>query len=68
VQLTTNKDLLWTGSTRIISAAVTHMPWRGADSKPLQDVSEFAEYMDFVNIMSVILPVTVFFLMTLQEL
>jgi len=37
------------------------MPWRGADGKPLQNVSEFAEYMDFVNIMSVTLPVTVFF-------
>ncbi|KAF5347319.1 hypothetical protein D9756_009917 [Leucocoprinus leucothites] len=40
------------GSTRIISAAVTHMPWRGADGKPLRNVSEFAKYMNFVNIMN----------------
>ncbi|KXN90766.1 Chitinase A1 [Leucoagaricus sp. SymC.cos] len=40
------------GSSRIISAAVTQMPWKGADGKPLQNVAEFAKYMNFVNIMN----------------
>ncbi|KAJ3573232.1 hypothetical protein NP233_g2569 [Leucocoprinus birnbaumii] len=40
------------GSTRIISAAVTHMPWKGNDGKPLRNVAEFAKYMNFVNIMN----------------
>jgi chitinase len=39
------------GSTKIISAAVTHMPWKGPDGKPSRNVSEFARYMNFVNIM-----------------
>jgi hypothetical protein len=41
------------GPTRIISAAVTHLPWKGPDGKPLKDVSEFAHCMNFVNIMCV---------------
>ncbi|KAF9443605.1 glycoside hydrolase family 18 protein [Macrolepiota fuliginosa MF-IS2] len=40
------------GQTRIISAAVTHIPWKGADGKPLKSVTEFARYMTFVNIMN----------------
>ncbi|EKM76188.1 hypothetical protein AGABI1DRAFT_108941 [Agaricus bisporus var. burnettii JB137-S8] len=44
----TLRDIL--GPTRIISAAVTHLPWKGPDGKPLPDVSEFARCMNFVNI------------------
>ncbi|KAF5376626.1 hypothetical protein D9615_007898 [Tricholomella constricta] len=40
------------GPLKIISAAVAHMPWLGANGKPLTNVSEFAKLMTFVNIMN----------------
>ncbi|KIM37880.1 glycoside hydrolase family 18 protein [Hebeloma cylindrosporum] len=40
------------GSSRIISAAVTHLPWIGEDGSPLSDVSEYAAHMTYVNIMN----------------
>jgi len=39
------------GPCKIISAAVTHVPWLGPNGKPLTDVSAYAAVMDFVNIM-----------------
>ncbi|KAF8064331.1 glycoside hydrolase superfamily [Lyophyllum atratum] len=40
------------GPSKIISAAVAHMPWRGADGRPLADVSQYAALMTYVNIMN----------------
>ncbi|KAG5645132.1 hypothetical protein DXG03_006849 [Asterophora parasitica] len=40
------------GPSKIISAAVAHMPWLGANGKPLTNVSEYAKVMSFVNIMN----------------
>ncbi|CAA7268385.1 unnamed protein product [Cyclocybe aegerita] len=40
------------GPTKIISAAVTQLPWLGPDSAPLTDVSAFAAQMTYVNIMN----------------
>ncbi|KAF9033207.1 glycoside hydrolase superfamily [Panaeolus papilionaceus] len=40
------------GPARIISAAVPHEPWLGADGAPLKNVSEFAAVMSYVNIMN----------------
>lgn len=42
------------GPDRIISAAVSHLPWLGANGKPLSNVSEYAKYMTYVNIMFVV--------------
>ncbi|KAF8970627.1 glycoside hydrolase superfamily [Flammula alnicola] len=36
----------------IISAAVTHLPWLGDNGSPLKDVSEYATYMTYLNIMN----------------
>lgn len=41
------------GPKKIVSAAVTQLPWFDANGKPLKDVSEFAKYMSYVNIMYV---------------
>ncbi|KAF8181050.1 glycoside hydrolase family 18 protein [Pholiota molesta] len=40
------------GSSRIISAAVTQLPWLGENGAPLKDVSEYAKYMTYVNVMN----------------
>ncbi|KIY68919.1 glycoside hydrolase family 18 protein [Cylindrobasidium torrendii FP15055 ss-10] len=40
------------GDNKIISSAVTHQPWLGANGSPLTDVSSFAAVMDYVNIMN----------------
>ncbi|RXW17813.1 hypothetical protein EST38_g8035 [Candolleomyces aberdarensis] len=40
------------GPEKIISAAVGHLPWLGSNGKPLNNVSEYAKYMTFVNIMN----------------
>jgi hypothetical protein len=39
------------GSSKIISAAVTQLPWLGSNGKPLTDVSAYAKEMNYVNIM-----------------
>ncbi|KAH7096736.1 glycoside hydrolase [Auriculariales sp. MPI-PUGE-AT-0066] len=41
------------GSSAIISAAVPHLPWLGANGDPLTDVSKYAAQMTYVNIMCV---------------
>ncbi|KAI0758172.1 glycoside hydrolase family 18 protein [Fomes fomentarius] len=40
------------GSSKIISAAVTQLPWTGPNGNPLTDVSAYAEVMTYVNIMN----------------
>ncbi|KAG6890137.1 hypothetical protein C0995_011430 [Termitomyces sp. Mi166 len=40
------------GSSKIISAAVAHLPWLGSNGKPLTDVSAYAVQMNYVNIMN----------------
>ncbi|TFK36118.1 glycoside hydrolase superfamily [Crucibulum laeve] len=40
------------GCSKIISAAVPHLPWLGSNGQPLTDVSAYAAQMDFVNIMN----------------
>ncbi|KAJ6497640.1 glycoside hydrolase family 18 protein [Mycena sanguinolenta] len=40
------------GSSKIISAAVTDLPWLGANGKPLTDVSEYASQLTYVNLMN----------------
>ncbi|KAF8890746.1 glycoside hydrolase family 18 protein [Infundibulicybe gibba] len=40
------------GPSKIISAAVTHLPWLGSDGNPLIDVSEYAAQMNYINIMN----------------
>ncbi|EIM83169.1 glycoside hydrolase [Stereum hirsutum FP-91666 SS1] len=40
------------GSSAIISAAVTDLPWLGSDGNPLTDVSSYAAQMTYVNIMN----------------
>lgn len=39
------------GPAKIISAAVQHAPWAGADGTTLNDVSAFAESLTYINIM-----------------
>jgi chitinase len=39
------------GSSKIISAAVTQLPWLGSDGKPLTNVSAYAKEMNYINIM-----------------
>ncbi|KAJ2919639.1 hypothetical protein MD484_g832, partial [Candolleomyces efflorescens] len=46
------RSRLGSGPEKIISAAVGHLPWLGSNGKPLTNVSEFAKYMTFVNIMN----------------
>lgn len=41
------------GSSKIISAAVTDLPWIGSDGNPLTDVSAYAKQMTYANIMYV---------------
>ena len=41
----------WLGDAKIISAAVTHHPWLGQDGNPLNDVSAYAQMINYVNIM-----------------
>ncbi|KDR78222.1 hypothetical protein GALMADRAFT_1307739 [Galerina marginata CBS 339.88] len=40
------------GDSKVISAAVTHTPWLGENGAPLINVSEYAKYMTYVNIMN----------------
>ncbi|KAF9819455.1 hypothetical protein IEO21_02063 [Rhodonia placenta] len=40
------------GSSKIISAAVTDLPWIGSDGNPLTDVSAYAKQMTYANIMN----------------
>ncbi|TFY53139.1 hypothetical protein EVJ58_g9617 [Rhodofomes roseus] len=40
------------GSSKIISAAVTDLPWIGSDGNPLTDVSAYAQQMTYANIMN----------------
>ncbi|PFH50384.1 glycoside hydrolase family 18 protein [Amanita thiersii Skay4041] len=40
------------GSSKIISAAVPHLPWLGSDGRPLKDVSAYAAQMTYLNIMN----------------
>jgi chitinase len=40
------------GSSKIISAAVPHLPWLGVDGTPLTDVSQYATYLNSANIMN----------------
>jgi chitinase len=39
------------GPNKIISAAVTHLPWLGPNGSPLTNVSAYAKEMNYVNIM-----------------
>lgn len=39
------------GSSKIISAAVTQLPWIGSNGKPLTNVSAYTDEMTYVNIM-----------------
>ncbi len=41
------------GSSKIISAGVTQLPWTGSNGQPLTDVSAYASVMTYANIMSV---------------
>lgn len=40
------------GPSKIISSAVTHMPWLGENGQPLPNVSAYAAQMTYVNIMN----------------
>ncbi|KAJ7583205.1 glycoside hydrolase family 18 protein [Mycena floridula] len=40
------------GPSKIISAAVSYLPWLGANGTPLTDVSNYAAQMTYVNIMN----------------
>ncbi|KAF8178671.1 glycoside hydrolase family 18 protein [Mycena galopus ATCC 62051] len=40
------------GSSKIISAAVTDLPWLGANGHPLTDVSEYAAQLTYANLMN----------------
>lgn len=42
---------MFIGPSKLISAAVPHLPWLGPDGKPLTDVSEYASQVDYLNIM-----------------
>ncbi|KIM37878.1 glycoside hydrolase family 18 protein [Hebeloma cylindrosporum] len=44
------------GPCKIISAAVSHVPWLGSNGQPLKDVSAYAAELDYVNIMQVLTP------------
>lgn len=48
-------DPSYLGSSKIISSAVTHLPWLDENGKPLSDVSAYAAQMTYVNIMFVLL-------------
>ncbi|KAF7296006.1 Glycoside hydrolase family 18 protein [Mycena kentingensis (nom. inval.)] len=40
------------GASKIISVAVTDLPWLGANGQPLKDVSEYAAQLTYVNLMN----------------
>lgn len=40
------------GSSKLITAAVSHQPWLGANGSPLTNVSAYAAQMSYVNIMN----------------
>ncbi|KAK7057589.1 glycoside hydrolase family 18 protein [Favolaschia claudopus] len=40
------------GSSKIISAAVTDLPWLGANGRPLTDLSEYASQLTYANLMN----------------
>ncbi|KZV89515.1 glycoside hydrolase family 18 protein [Exidia glandulosa HHB12029] len=40
------------GSSKIISAAVPHLPWLGSNGSPLTNVAAYAKQMSWVNIMN----------------
>ncbi|KAF5366781.1 hypothetical protein D9758_006469 [Tetrapyrgos nigripes] len=40
------------GSSKIISAAVPHLPWIGSNGSPLTDISAYAAQMTYINIMN----------------
>ncbi|KAJ8483486.1 hypothetical protein ONZ45_g14588 [Pleurotus djamor] len=40
------------GSSKIISAAVPHLPWLGSNGRPLTSVSSYAAQLTYVNIMN----------------
>ncbi|KAI0677694.1 glycoside hydrolase family 18 protein [Trametes maxima] len=40
------------GSSKIISAAVTQLPWTGSNGSPLTDASAYASVMTYANIMN----------------
>ncbi|KAL1940051.1 hypothetical protein VTO73DRAFT_9386 [Trametes versicolor] len=40
------------GTSKIISAAVTQLPWTGSNGQPLTDVSAYAAQMTYANIMN----------------
>ncbi|GLB44488.1 putative glyco_18 [Lyophyllum shimeji] len=40
------------GTSKIISAAVPHLPWLGSNGSPLKDVSAYAAQLTYVNIMN----------------
>ena len=39
------------GTSKIISAAVSDLPWIGSNGSPLTDVSAYAQQMTYANIM-----------------
>ncbi|GLB44487.1 putative glyco_18 [Lyophyllum shimeji] len=40
------------GPSKIISAAVAHVPWLGTDGRALSDVTQFAAFLTYANIMN----------------
>ncbi|KIP06174.1 glycoside hydrolase family 18 protein [Phlebiopsis gigantea 11061_1 CR5-6] len=40
------------GSSKLITAAVTHQPWLGSNGSPLTNVASYAAQMSYVNIMN----------------
>ncbi|KAF7315065.1 Glycoside hydrolase family 18 protein [Mycena indigotica] len=40
------------GSSKIISAAVTDLPWLGSDGNPIKDMSAYAAQMSYANLMN----------------
>ncbi|KAF7421003.1 hypothetical protein PC9H_011522 [Pleurotus ostreatus] len=40
------------GASKILSAAVPHLPWLGANGQPLTNVSSYAAQLTYVNIMN----------------
>ncbi|KAJ9072586.1 hypothetical protein DSO57_1025966 [Entomophthora muscae] len=45
-------DVAFPNQHKLITGAVRTSPFDGADGRPMQDVSAFAKYFDFINIMS----------------
>jgi chitinase len=40
------------GTSAIIAAAVSHLPWLGSNGKPLTNVKDYAAVMTYINIMN----------------